>query len=102
LEGRGRRISKFKASLVYRVSSRIAKATQRKPVSKTTTKQNKQTNKQTNKQNVIEGYLLIALPIRLSNPVLRPEVGEGRASFPISIIIHECEGLVMCPSWHKQ
>jgi hypothetical protein len=33
---RGRRISEFKASLVYRVSSRTARATQR----------NKQTNKQ--------------------------------------------------------
>jgi hypothetical protein len=43
--GRGRQISEFKASLVYRVSSRTAKATQRNPVSK-----NKQTNKQTNKK----------------------------------------------------
>jgi hypothetical protein len=41
LGGRGRRISEFKASLVYRVSSRTARATQRNPVSKT----NKQTNK---------------------------------------------------------
>jgi hypothetical protein len=38
--GRGRRISEFEASLVYRVSSRTARATQRNPVSK-----NKQTNK---------------------------------------------------------
>ena len=34
LGGRGRRISEFEASLVYRVSSRIARATQRNPVSK--------------------------------------------------------------------
>jgi hypothetical protein len=34
LGGRGRRISEFKASLVYRVSSRTARVTQRKPVSK--------------------------------------------------------------------
>jgi hypothetical protein len=34
LGGRGRRISEFKASLVYRVSSRTARATQRNPVSK--------------------------------------------------------------------
>jgi hypothetical protein len=33
LGGRGRLISEFKASLVYRVSSRIARATQRNPVS---------------------------------------------------------------------
>jgi hypothetical protein len=41
LGGRGRRISEFEASLVYRVSSRIARATQRNPISKT----NKQTKK---------------------------------------------------------
>jgi hypothetical protein len=34
LEGRGRRISEFKASLVYKVSSRTARARQRNPVSK--------------------------------------------------------------------
>jgi hypothetical protein len=32
--GRGRQISEFKASLVYKVSSRTARATQRNPVSK--------------------------------------------------------------------
>jgi hypothetical protein len=37
--------SEFKASLVYRVNSRTAKATQRNPVSKT--------NKQTNKQSTV-------------------------------------------------
>jgi hypothetical protein len=40
--GGGRWSSKFKASLIYRVTSRTAKDTQRNPVS------NKQTNKQTN------------------------------------------------------
>jgi hypothetical protein len=34
LGGRGRQISEFEASLVYRVSSRIARAAQRNPVSK--------------------------------------------------------------------
>jgi hypothetical protein len=34
LGGRGRRISEFEASLVYRVSSRTARATQRNPISK--------------------------------------------------------------------
>jgi hypothetical protein len=37
--GRGRRISEFEASLVYRVSSRTARAIQRNPVSKNKTKQ---------------------------------------------------------------
>jgi hypothetical protein len=51
---RGRRISEFEVSLVYRVSSRTARAIQRNPVSKKTNKQtNKKTktkNKQTNKK----------------------------------------------------
>jgi hypothetical protein len=34
--GRSRQISEFKASLIYKVSSRIARATQRNPVSKKT------------------------------------------------------------------
>jgi hypothetical protein len=34
LGGRGRPISEFEASLVYRVSSRTARATQKNPVSK--------------------------------------------------------------------
>jgi hypothetical protein len=54
LGGRGRLISEFEASLVYRVSSRTAKATQRNLVSKNQTKTNKQKNQnkktQTNKQ----------------------------------------------------
>jgi hypothetical protein len=41
LGGRGRRISEFEASLVYRVSSRKARAAQRNPVSKNPKKQNK-------------------------------------------------------------
>jgi hypothetical protein len=44
LGGRGRWISEFKASLVYKVSSRTARATQRNPVSKKT-KQNKTKHK---------------------------------------------------------
>jgi hypothetical protein len=41
LGGRGRQISEFEASLVYKVSSRTARATQRNPVSKKNKKQNK-------------------------------------------------------------
>jgi hypothetical protein len=37
----GRQISEFEASLVYKVSSRTARAIQRNPVSKNKTKQNK-------------------------------------------------------------
>jgi hypothetical protein len=41
LGGRGRRISEFEASLVYRVSSRTARDIQRNPVLKKTTKKKK-------------------------------------------------------------
>jgi hypothetical protein len=61
LGGRGKRISEFEASLVYKVSSRTARAIQRNPVSKNKKKKGKkQTNKQTKKtarseiSNVIE------------------------------------------------
>jgi hypothetical protein len=47
LGSRGRWISEFEASLVYKVSSWTARATQRNPVLKQT---NKQTNKQKNNQ----------------------------------------------------
>jgi hypothetical protein len=42
LGGRGRRISEFEASLVYKVSSRAARTTQRNPVSKNKDKNKKQ------------------------------------------------------------
>jgi hypothetical protein len=47
LGGRGRQISEFETSLVYKVSSRTTRATQRNLVSKK--KKNKKTKKQTNK-----------------------------------------------------
>jgi hypothetical protein len=54
LGGRGRQISEFEASLVYKVSSRTARPIQRNPVSKTKTKTKtkKSKNKKTKtKQN---------------------------------------------------
>jgi hypothetical protein len=55
LGGRGRRISEFEASLVYRVSSRTARATQRNPVSKNkNTKTKKQNKTKRNYQKEIE------------------------------------------------
>jgi hypothetical protein len=41
LKGRDRRISEFEASLIYRVSSRTARATERNPVSKKPKKKKK-------------------------------------------------------------
>jgi hypothetical protein len=51
LGGRGRWISEFEASLVYKVSSRTARAIQRNPVSKIPTKQNKTKQKTTTTKN---------------------------------------------------
>jgi hypothetical protein len=48
LGSRGRRISEFEVSLVYRVSSRTARAIQRNPVSKTTTTTKTKTKKTKN------------------------------------------------------
>jgi hypothetical protein len=47
LGGRGRRIFEFEASLVYRVSSRTARATQRNPVLE------KKERKEKRKKNVL-------------------------------------------------
>jgi hypothetical protein len=53
-EAEAGRFLMFEASLVYRVSSRTARATQRNPVSK-------KQNKQTNKQKIISSKLYIQL-----------------------------------------
>jgi hypothetical protein len=45
LGSRGKRISEFEASLVYKLSSRTARATQRNPVSKKTKTKTKQKKK---------------------------------------------------------
>ena len=50
LRGRGRRLSEFEASLVYRVSSKTARAVWRNPVSKKKPKTNKQQQKQNKKE----------------------------------------------------
>jgi hypothetical protein len=60
--GRGRRISEFEASLVYRVSSRTSRGIQRNPVSKN--KQNK------TKQNKTKNYpfnVFLNLSVFISN-----------------------------------
>jgi hypothetical protein len=50
LGGRGRQISEFKASLVYKVSSRAARATQKNPVLKKTKKRKKKKKKKKRKE----------------------------------------------------
>jgi hypothetical protein len=50
LGGRGRQISEFKASLVYRVSSRTARTTKRNPVLKKQTKNQTKPNQKTKRK----------------------------------------------------
>jgi hypothetical protein len=57
LGGRGRQISKFKASLVYRVSSRTARVTQRNPVSKKPKRKKKKGKKKDSDFRDISGIL---------------------------------------------
>jgi hypothetical protein len=49
--GQGRQISEFEASLVYRVSSRTARAAQRNPVLKETKKKKKKKKEKKRKRN---------------------------------------------------
>jgi hypothetical protein len=58
LEGRGKQISEFEANLVYKVSSRTARATQRNPVSK---------NKKQKKQNKQKERIFILPPREVQN-----------------------------------
>jgi hypothetical protein len=64
LGGRGRQISEFETSLVYRVSPRTAKATQRKPVWKNRTKKQKQRTKTKNLSNLYKKATLFSLNAR--------------------------------------
>jgi hypothetical protein len=71
LEGRGRRISEFEASLVYKVSSRTAGAIQRNPVSK----------KQTNKQTRNPTYMWKLSNYLLNDNLVREEIRKKLKTF---------------------
>jgi hypothetical protein len=71
--GRGRQIYEFEASLVYKVSSRAARATQRNPVSKTKqnkTKQNKTKNQKPKTKN--QNPLSMVASLEAARPAARP------------------------------
>jgi hypothetical protein len=55
LGGRGRRISEFKTSLVYRVSSRTARAIQRNPVSRNRKEKKKKIKKRFHNNTAFNG-----------------------------------------------
>jgi hypothetical protein len=61
LGGRGRQISEFKASLVYKVSSRTARTIQRNPVSKKTKNKNRSTSKEGDTKTISKEDFLRAL-----------------------------------------
>jgi hypothetical protein len=64
LGGRGRQTSEFEASLTYRVSSSIARATQRNPVSKNQKKKKKKKERKGKKVCFgAEGKLCTSLPV---------------------------------------
>jgi hypothetical protein len=58
LEGIGRQISEFEVSLVYRVSPRTARATQRNPVSKKQTNKITKQTKRRNKKSTLERIII--------------------------------------------
>jgi hypothetical protein len=58
LGGRGRRISEFEASLVYKVSYRTARAIQRNPVSKKKKKTKKRKKKKKKEEGEGKGSVL--------------------------------------------
>ena len=85
--GRSRQISEFQASLVYRVSSRTARTTQRNPVSEKQkqkkTKQNKTKTKQTNKKTEAKciNYFLSCcdrIPVESNRIPVESSFGEER------------------------
>ena len=80
--GTGRQISEFKARLVYRVSSRTARTTQRNPVSK---KQNK-TKQNKTKQNKTKRYLPIRRGGACLNPALRRQRQVDLCEFEASLV----------------
>jgi phage terminase small subunit len=74
LGGRGRRISEFEASLVYSVSSRTGRTTQRNPVlkkkTKTKTKSKQQQHNNNNPmlsqaQKAVKQYMFLAIQLGL-------------------------------------
>jgi hypothetical protein len=56
---RGRRISEFEASLVYKVSSRTARATQRNPASKNKNKNKNKTKTKKRKKLLFKKKMLL-------------------------------------------
>jgi hypothetical protein len=89
LGGRGRQISEFEASLVYKVSSRTARATQRNPVSKkqNKTKQNKTKQNKTRKWRDDMSVYKPTFLIKFVNLKQRGIVGAKDSKYPIHRLV---------------
>jgi hypothetical protein len=72
LGGRGRRISEFEASLVYRVSSRTVRVIQRNPVSKKEKKRKKEKRKRKLRPSLLNCQFQPGVSLVLANSVLSP------------------------------
>jgi hypothetical protein len=70
LGGRGRQISEFEASLVYRVSSRKARATRRNPVSENQKKKKKKKEIETEASETIYMTYFCMIPLILNHSAL--------------------------------
>jgi hypothetical protein len=93
LGGRGRRISEFEVSLVYKVSSRTARATQRNPVLKNQKEKKKKKRKKSlamktghedterrclhGRGGGIEGGPLHSLTVASGDEVVKPQLDPG-------------------------
>jgi hypothetical protein len=82
LGGRGKQISESEASQIYRVSSRIAKATQRNPVSKNKKQKTKNKQNKTNKQK---------------HKTKQNKTKQNKTKdYHIKIIFNNCRGEMIC------
>jgi hypothetical protein len=97
--GRGRWISEFEASRVYRVSSRTAKTTQRNPVSKN--KKQKQTNKQTKERTLGPVICPFLAPQNSANR--NRKVGSREMAQLFRVLVSSCRGpgfgRFLAPKW---
>jgi hypothetical protein len=100
LGGRDRRTYEFKASLVYRVSSRTARTIQRNPVSKKTKKQkNKKNKKQLSALPApcLPGYChapTLMIMDRTSEPVSQPQLNVVFMRFALVMVsVHSSKTL---------
>jgi hypothetical protein len=82
--GRGRRISEFEANLVYKESSRTARATQRNPVSKYQKKKKKKMEKVLNLLvgNINRKHVSLEMCVPLSSQALRTLQQGGPETSP--------------------